>query len=51
MNGSDVERERVGRGVVCVLEGGVQGGVNSSQVIHRCLKDFSYNLFAAARFV
>lgn len=23
-------------------------GVNSSQVIHRCLKDFTYNLFAAA---
>lgn len=23
-------------------------GVNSSQVIHRCLKDFSYNLFAVA---
>lgn len=29
-------------------EGGGGLGVNSSQVIHRCLKDFSYNLFAAA---
>lgn len=34
---------------MCVL-GECAGGVNSSKVIHRCLKDFSYNLFAAARF-